>query len=234
MKAYIIQTPSSELSANAVKTAIQSAKTHNNDFRIQRFIAPKATNEVISELMFDENIVWTYPTEEKRIDPISGLTLTPYVTADLNKRISCFLSHYYLWERCASLNEPCMILEHDVLFLDRVDVDEILNSPFSVVSLNDPRGATRLSGVYHSLLQLSENPIAPVPTIDQSTVPQGLPGNSAYIIKPFAASLLIDLVDKVGAWPNDAIMCKQLMPDQLGCSTRYYTTTQRIQSTTTL
>ena len=44
---------------------------------------------------------------------------------------------------------------------------------------------------------------------------------------------MINLVNEHGAWPNDAIMCRQLVP-KLGVTKKYYTATQRIRSTTTL
>jgi GR25 family glycosyltransferase involved in LPS biosynthesis len=63
-------------------------------------------------------------------------------------------------------------------------------------------------------------------------VPQGLAGNSAYIIKPKGAEELIMAVEKYGAWPNDAIMCKQLIPN-MGVTRRFYTKVQGLPSTTT-
>jgi len=43
-------------------------------------------------------------------------------------------------------------------------------------------------------------------------VPDGLAGNSAYVIKPFAAQELINKYHELGVWPNDATMCIQLFP----------------------
>jgi hypothetical protein len=43
--------------------------------------------------------------------------------------------------------------------------------------------------------------------------PDGLAGNSAYVLKPRAALHLMELVRWLGVWPNDAIMCRQLVPD---------------------
>ena len=71
------------------------------------------------------------------------------------------------------------------------------------------------------------------PTIDDISVPQGLAGNSAYIIKPAGAKQMIELVDEYGLWPNDAIMCKQLVKG-LGVTKKFYTKVQRTRSTTTL
>ena len=73
--------------------------------------------------------------------------------------------------------------------------------------------------------------VRPIPTIDEYYIPQGLAGNSAYIIKPEAARQLIDLVKIHGLWPNDAIMCKQLIK-KMGVSKNFYTKIQGLPSTT--
>jgi len=70
-----------------------------------------------------------------------------------------------------------------------------------------------------------------VPDIDEFNVPQGLAGNSAYIIKPAGANNLLNAVKEHGLWPNDAIMCKQLIP-RLGVTKEYYTRVQGLPSTT--
>ena len=44
---------------------------------------------------------------------------------------------------------------------------------------------------------------------------------------------MISLVKEYGAWPNDAIMCRQLIFG-LGVTKTYYTKTQNMKSTTTL
>ena len=72
-----------------------------------------------------------------------------------------------------------------------------------------------------------------MPTIDDLTIPQGLPGNSAYIIKPSGAKKMLDLVKEFGAWPNDALMCKQLI-QSIASSKIYYTKVQGTPSTTSL
>ena len=72
-----------------------------------------------------------------------------------------------------------------------------------------------------------------MPWIDDRSVPQGLPGNSAYIIKPNAAKKLVNLVNEYGLWPNDAIMCKQLI-FEMGCTKKHFTQVQGTRSTTTL
>ena len=71
------------------------------------------------------------------------------------------------------------------------------------------------------------------PTIDDFNVPQGLAGNSAYVIKPEGAKKMLALADEHGMWPNDALMCKQLIPT-LGVTRNFYTRVQGLRSTTTL
>jgi GR25 family glycosyltransferase involved in LPS biosynthesis len=66
-----------------------------------------------------------------------------------------------------------------------------------------------------------------------TAMPQGLAGNSAYIIKPKFADMLLMKLKEKGGWPNDAIMCKQFFPMQLKVVYPYYTTIQGIKSTTT-
>ena len=75
-------------------------------------------------------------------------------------------------------------------------------------------------------------PIIPVPRIDNFNVPQGLAGNSAYIIKPNGAQNMEYMAKAHGAWPNDALMCHQLVAN-LGVTKTHYTTVQRLPSTTT-
>jgi GR25 family glycosyltransferase involved in LPS biosynthesis len=44
--------------------------------------------------------------------------LTPSQDKKFQKRVGaqgCFLSHYHLWQRCLTLNEPIIILEHDAV-----------------------------------------------------------------------------------------------------------------------
>ena len=68
---------------------------------------------------------------------------------------------------------------------------------------------------------------------DDKYIPQGIAGNSAYVISPNMAIRLLKKVDEVGLWPNDALMCKQFFPNQLKQIYPFVTELQGIQSTTT-
>ena len=44
--------------------------------------------------------------------------------------------------------------------------------------------------------------------------------------------MILDAAYQYGLWPNDALMCKQVIP-RLGVTTKYYTEVQGTPSTTT-
>ena len=239
MKAYVITLEGDDLSENAADKLIVSSLEYNNPFTIEKInaVTPSQVYPLFNEL----GTKWNYPLEGSVLDISSGLYKQAYETKDIKKRMACFLSHYLIWLKHD--DEPVLVFEHDALFTKKLS-EETLNlfsaSKYSIISLNDPRGVTRKSKQYYdqiissSLRTFSANYCVAVPTIDDMRVPQGLPGNSAYMIKPMGGELLKSLVKEFGAWPNDAIMCKQLMPNQLGCAYPFYTITQKIQSTTTL
>jgi len=158
------------------------------------------------------------------------------------------VSHMRLWHYVAQLNIPLMVLEHDAIFtktFSEKNLSELIESESStttagedsvgVIGLNDPRGATRKSSVYlEKVLESTSNGNVkvPAPWIDDKYIPQGIAGNSAYIIGPKAARKLFNLIGEYGLWPNDAIMCKQLMGPILHQAYPFYTGLQGISSTT--
>jgi hypothetical protein len=104
------------------------------------------------------------------------------------------------------------------------------------MGLNDPIGNTRKGQRFHAQVESHGKGIQDIPKIDMDgelPLPMGLAGNSAYIIKPHAATKLLEKVEEIGMWPNDAIMCKQLFPSLLKVVYPYYSNTQKTISTTT-
>lgn len=168
---------------------------------------------------------WNHPHKGRRI--IDGLTFHAYRSRDPLARQACFWSHYHLWRRCVFDAAPTMILESDAVFTRPFDPAELDGCPFGMVSVNDPRGATRMPKSYHAMLQASRpmfgREIAEVPAIDVHEIPQGLPGHSAYVLQPWFAQELIDKVLELGAMPNDALANRQWFPRKLGCLTNYAT-----------
>lgn len=232
MKSYIITMTEDQESTDAAAKAVMSSVAHENDFGIDIFDA--TIPEHVDKEMTLYGLKWNWPWKNLEMDIASGITKQPYLTANKNKRIACFLSHYRLWKHCVKENTPLLILEHDAIFTRKVPVHVLDACKYDIIGLNDPRKATRKSEIYHDKVQDADGQfVVQVPKIDFDQVAQGLAGNSAYYIKPKGAKKLIQLVDEYGAWPNDAIMCRQLMPNQLGQIRKYCTTVQRLVSSTT-
>ena len=180
------------------------------------------------------NLIWKYPWEGTETDLKTGLIKSAYPTQDKNKRISCFLSHWYLWQRCKQLNEMIMVFEHDSRIIRKLPADSTFQkSQFDIIGINDPSMATRKSKLYHDTILKNTEFFQPVPRIDEFNVPQGLAGNSAYVIKPEGAVKMLGLAQEHGMWPNDALMCYQLI-ETLGVTRNFYTRVQGLRSTTTL
>ena len=226
MKAYIITLTTHPKSMAAAKRCIGSAN-------IPISIFDAVTEEDAERIMREEKIMWKYPWKGEQMDFKAGLRKSAYPTANPLRRVACFLSHYMLWKMCIEKDEPIMILEHDAIFIKPFDETAFMKAECDIISMNDPRGATRRAQDFHEKLQQGHQTIQRVPTIDDLMVPQGLPGNSAYIIKPSGAKKMLDLVKEYGAWPNDALMCKQLI-QSIASSKIYYTKVQGTPSTTSL
>lgn len=233
MKAFVITLDSNTTSEAGSMECIRSSHAVGNDFVVTPYRAIRSKDAMAA--LNQEGIKWTYPWSQPKLDFASGLKLSPYNTRDKGKRVGCFMSHYNLWKMAADSTDPILVLEHDALFTKQLEYDTILDNNYGVIGINDPRGATRKSTVYHTMIGESRWPVQPVPRIDDVMIPQGLAGNSAYIIKPWAAKHVINKVKEIGAWPNDALLCYQIFGIAfLGVTKKYYTKVQGLPSTTTL
>ena len=150
--------------------------------------------------------------------------------------MACSLSHMKLWKWSVDNNETIVVLEHDAVFTSKFDPQDLTSdAAWGVVGLNDPRGNTRKGQLFHNIASAKKWHSTSVPEIDNTQeppLPMGIAGNSAYIIRPWAAKELLKINKSIGVWPNDAIMCKQLFP-WLRVVYPYYSTTQRNVSSTT-
>ena len=225
-------------SLSLTKVCKESILKTESPLDVQHFeaIQPPRLYEHIVDI-FDEHVRWSFPETEtqNKLDFGTGLFLKAYQTADVKRVMACALSHFKLWKKCVDLNETMVILEHDAVLSRRFDPEDLLHDPaWGVVGLNDPRGNTRKGQLFHNIASANEG-IQVIPNIDNSQevpLPMGIAGNSAYIIRPWAAKELLKTVKTLGMWPNDAIMCKQLFP-WLRVVYPYYSTTQRNVSSTT-
>jgi GR25 family glycosyltransferase involved in LPS biosynthesis len=107
--------------------------------------------------------------------------------------IACFLSHYSLWKLCADTNENLFILEHDAVIVNTID----MNMNFKgVLSLGKPS---------YGKFNIPRNGIGPLVSKDY------LPGAHAYMIKPKAATDLINR-SKLKAIPTDVFIDRRNFP----------------------
>ena len=230
MKGYIIGDKENNVSVRAMNTCAGTMSFFKAPFSVE-MIQQTSPETLKKDLAAFPGLEWTYPLNEDWSE-LNGMQLPGYRAADKKTIFSCTISHARLWLRCVRLNEEVMVLEHDAAFI-RDLTDFPLKWNGGVLGLNDPRGATHSPQKYHAMV--SESPgIHDAPWVKpEEEMPQGLAGNSAYIIKPYFAKMLLEKLKEVGGWPNDALMCKQLFPNELKVIYPYYTRVQGIQSTTT-
>lgn len=237
----------------AARAAVDSIRKYNS--MLQPYIIPAVTPETLDvELKSFRKTIkdWTYPYKpgDSRIDIKSGMTLSAYNAKDYLKVVSCLVSHMKCWRMSLMLNTTLVVLEHDAIFTKKFDLfNDIYGSgrDTSIIQLNNPLGATRKSQTFYDGLQLqltetgNDNEVKEgytrlldAPWVDTDRVsPQGLAGNSAYVMNPGPAFKLFKLIDEHGLWPNDAIMCKQLLGEGiLKVAYPHYTKLQGVASTT--
>lgn len=228
MYALAIVIEGHDVSEAGFKQLVKSSNDVNNPFKIDRWDA--TTAEDVPSYLSSEQIMWNWPITGDDIEISSGLRKKAYA-GNVRTRAACAISHHRLWRLCVDINDPILVLEHDAKFIKQLTLNpRELTVP--ILGINDPRNATRKALVFHEKLQASKDEIQLVPHVDTDpTIPHGLAGNSAYIITPKGAKALLELVRSKGLWPNDAIMCRQLIP-QLSTTRTYYTTVQGLPSTT--
>lgn len=101
--------------------------------------------------------------------------------------IACFLSHHSLWSLSVETNEDILILEHDAVFISEFD----FNTKF--------RGILSLGKPSYGRYSTPQRGVSPL------TSKSYLPGAHAYIVKPNAASSLINM-SKVLSKPTDVFI----------------------------
>jgi len=245
-KAFIITMMNNHQSVVGARRCIQSIK--NTKSKLDPFILDATTPDNLLEHLstFKMDLSdWTYPKSpsETKTSIDDGLILTGYSAADYTKVVSCLVSHMRLWRMCLTLGEPIVILEHDAMFTREFDMnlDFAMQMQAAVIGLNDPIGATRKAKLYDSIIRTKmaetnrphRTKLSEVPTVDDLTIPQGIAGNSAYLISPYNAAVVLNRIFKKGMWPNDALMCKQLFPTMIQQAFPYFTKVQGTASTTT-
>ena len=228
MKAYVITVFSDQYSVSSARATVASARQMTDDLHIEIVKAETPSST------YDWN--YTYPLEGETKEEY-GMKLVGYRANDHRKIMACSLSHLKLWDLCVKNDEPIMILEHDSIFTRKFRPSKVWNQieDGEIVMINDPRGATRRGNQYHENIikwDFGVNFIDGVNGPDDKN-PDGLAGNSAYVITPSAAKQAAELQRKIGLWPNDALLCKQFFPRQLKSYYPYITRVAQRKSTTT-
>ena len=230
VKSYVIGIEDDATSMKAAKNCIRSSAIVDNPFESEIF--PASTPKTVMQEMRAAWLYWNYPWE--KTDEYDGLKRHPYTTKVKAKRMACAMSHIRLWNLASQLavNECIIVQEHDSMWLRRLSVPHM--ETFFILGLNDPIGATRRAKVFKNAVRSNREFIQEVPWVDDPEVPQGLAGNSAYMIDKCGGSRMMDLVNKHGVWPNDALMCKQYLGKRLGVTRTFFTGLQGgLVSTTT-
>jgi GR25 family glycosyltransferase involved in LPS biosynthesis len=210
MRAFVICLQNHKYSNQVADRCIASAKKVG--VHVEKFFG--VDKEDAEQVMNAHNLVWTWANKNtaEAVCPKTKLKQHPYRTRDFRTKIGCSMSHFLLWKKCIELNEPILILEHDSVFLRALPSFEFKG----ICQINDPANATRRGGQWsHSMSKRGKTGVFEktwVTTEQERDVPDGLAGNSAYVIKPWAAQELVDKYYELGVWPNDATMCKQLFP----------------------
>jgi GR25 family glycosyltransferase involved in LPS biosynthesis len=134
--------------------------------------------------------------------------ITRFLTYDLIDNPGhqgCFLSHFEVWMKCAKLNEPVIVLEHDGVFIRELPED-ILDRFDGVLKL-DPFDVYAGIEKYNQKVQASlSEPVDVWHQPARSTwhgVGDFIWGGYGYIIKPHAAIALIEFARTIGAAPTD-------------------------------
>ena len=210
MKAFVITLKNNSYSNEVANRCIQSAAKYG--LILKKFFGVDKLQA--EQFMINENLEWTWANNntEETICEKTGLRMHPYRTSDLRAIVGCSMSHYSLWKKCVELDEAILILEHDSVFLQALPEIEFNG----ICQINDPAGATRKGGQWSKQMSsrgtVGVHPKTWITAENERYIPDGLAGNSAYLIKPWAARELIDKFYEIGVWPNDATMCQQLFP----------------------
>lgn len=95
--------------------------------------------------------------------------------------IGCFASHFLLWQQALSINEPIIILEHDVLAVKEWEPLEITTNITKLNTRNITTKKSKLCGIWHT-------------------------GAYSYLITPTGAKILINFSKLHGPIPVDKII----------------------------
>ncbi len=196
MKAFVIVLKGHEYSERKAARCIETARDIGW-LHVERF---EGVNKYDAEAVMESHCLrWTWAQKDRE----HGLQQRPY--GQRAPKIGCAMSHFLLWRRCVQEDETFMILEHDAVFERKFEPFEFR----AICQINDPAGATPKGLWWHTCMRQRGPGVFDKTRVFPDDVPDGLAGNSAYVIKPHAAAAAIEKVRQIGLWPNDAMLCRQ-------------------------
>ena len=151
MKSFVIVVKDNKISESGYQELKESYDKYGYEDELE--IHHAIPTEKVDGYAGGNNLTWNYPWVGSHVDLKTGLIKSAYPTEDKNKRISCFLSHWYLWHKCKKLDEMIMIFEHDSRIIRKLPADSTFQkSKFDIIGINDPSMATRKSKLYHDII----------------------------------------------------------------------------------
>lgn len=186
MKAFIIRLKNNEISEKHAYECVEQAKKFGIDVEYFDAINGNDYFQHIKRL----NIYPRYKFKKGRVG-VYG----------------CFLSHYYLWVKCAEEKIPLLILEHDGYFIKSLP-ENILDQFQDVLKLdnNDPFSKsynTVIDSESDTPLKIEKYHNSQAKFLEKNQTGNYLRGAYGYIIKPFAAQKIIDWIYRNGFLPAD-------------------------------
>jgi GR25 family glycosyltransferase involved in LPS biosynthesis len=203
VKAFVISLLGNQYSQERTARCIETAEKVGG-IAVERFDAVDADFALAEMVRQGLQWTWAKANTAEAVCKYTRLKQRPY--GRFLAKVGCSMSHFLLWQKCVQIGEPFMILEHDAVF-------ERAYEPFEfrgICQINDPAGATPRGLWWHTRMRDRGPGVFDKTHIFPDDVPDGLAGNSAYVIHPHAAGDLCAMARRIGLWPNDALMCRQL------------------------
>ena len=227
LDAYAIVNVHDNQSQYGSRRLVQSE--HNVQSFRQIFLFPATTSETaekdllrISAVDDARRIQWTWPLKEGEtvMDPETGLTKSYLQDHNPTKLINNTISHIRLWDLCIQQDRPIAILNHNITFNFNFSWEhDVISRGFvnGVVGLNARNVETRNNDYFISRMQdLPKGTIHKTPSLEFADLginnPQPFMGHGAYVITPWAAKEGFKLIERVGLWPIQFLLCRQLAP----------------------
>ena len=131
----------------------------------------------------------------------------------------CFLSHYYLWNKCIEDDVAYLILEHDGYFI-RPLPDNILDQFADVLKLDnlDPYSKSYkqiIEEEQNNDIQISKYHNSQAKFLNKNQTGNYMRGAYGYIIKPHAAKKIVEWIHKNGFVPADQQIGNELVDIQV-------------------